>query len=244
MNKQWQLVPYSEISGKLQMALDNSLLDLHSQDPQSPSILRFYRWTPPAISLGLHQKQYPIRWNAIAQKHNLDIVRRPSGGRAVLHQGELTYAVITSADICGDKVGEFDDNTFGRKRSHREIYEYISEFLIQGFAKLGINLSYGKAGRGYIHNPSCFSTATNADLVIADGRKLIGSAQVYRHNSVLQHGSISINPNYQLLRELFQAEVPIVGYQELAWNTHKDLAVEIIDVLSQSARDYFQTEFL
>jgi lipoate-protein ligase A len=162
----------------------------------------------------------------------------------VLHQGELTYAVITSADICGDKVGEFDDNTFGRKRSHREIYEYISEFLIQGFAKLGINLSYGKAGRGYIHNPSCFSTATNADLVIADGRKLIGSAQVYRHNSVLQHGSISINPNYQLLRELFQAEVPIVGYQELAWNTHKDLAVEIIDVLSQSARDYFQTEFL
>lgn len=244
MNKQWQLVPYSEISGKLQMALDNSLLDLHSQDPQSPSILRFYRWTPPAISLGHHQKQYPIRWNAIAQKHNLDIVRRPSGGRAVLHQGELTYAVITSADICGDKVGEFDDNTFGRKRSHREIYEYISEFLIQGFAKLGINLSYGKAGRGYIHNPSCFSTATNADLVIADGRKLIGSAQVYRHNSVLQHGSISINPNYQLLRELFQSEVPIVGYQELAWNTHKDLAVEIIDVLSQSARDYFQTEFL
>ncbi|WGS71834.1 lipoate--protein ligase family protein [Pseudanabaena galeata] len=239
MNKQWQLVPYSEISGKLQMALDNSLLDLHSQDPQSPSILRFYRWTPPAISLGLHQKQYPVRWNAIAQKHNLDIVRRPSGGRAVLHQGELTYAVITSADI-----GEFDDNTFGRKRSHREIYEYISEFLIQGFAKLGINLSYGKAGRGYIHNPSCFSTATNADLVIADGRKLIGSAQVYRHNSVLQHGSISINPNYRLLTELFQAEVPIVGYQELAWNTHKDLAVEIIDVLSQSARDYFQAEFL
>ncbi|WP_434685141.1 lipoate--protein ligase family protein [Pseudanabaena minima] len=244
MNKQWQLVPYSEISGKLQMALDNSLLDLHSQDPQSPSILRFYRWTPPAISLGLHQKQYPVRWNAIAQKHNLDIVRRPSGGRAVLHQGELTYAVITSADICGDKVSEFDDNTFGRKRSHREIYEYISEFLIRGFANLGINLSYGKAGRGYIHNPSCFSTATNADLVIADGRKLIGSAQVYRHNSVLQHGSISINPNYKLLTELFQAEVPIVGYQELAWNTHKDLAVEIIDVLSQSARDYFQTEFL
>jgi len=244
MNKQWQLVPYSEISGKLQMALDNSLLDLHSQDPQSPSILRFYRWTPPAISLGLHQKQYPIRWNAIAQKHNLDIVRRPSGGRAVLHQGELTYAIITSADICGDKVGEFDDNTFGRKRSHREIYEYISEFLIRGFAKLGITLNYGKAGRGYIHNPSCFSTATNADLVIADGRKLIGSAQVYRHNSVLQHGSISINPNYKLLTELFQAEVPIVGYQELAWNTHRDLAVEIIDVLSQSARDYFQTEFL
>jgi lipoate---protein ligase len=244
MNNLWELLPYSEISGKLQMALDNSLLDRHSQDPQSPSILRFYRWTPPAISLGFHQKQYPIRWNAIAQKHNLDIVRRPSGGRAVLHQGELTYAVITSADIGGDQVGEFEDNTFGRKRSHREIYEYISGFLIQGFSKLGVDLSYGKAGRGYIHNPSCFSTATNADLVVADGRKLIGSAQVYRYNSVLQHGSISINPNYKLLTELFQSEVPIVGYQELAWNHHKDLTTEIINTLSQSARDYFQAEFL
>ncbi len=244
MKNLWQLLPYADISGKLHMDLDNSLLDRHSQDPSSPSILRFYRWSPSAISLGANQKQYPDRWNAIAQAHNLDIVRRPSGGRAVLHKGELTYAVITSADIHRDRASEFDDNTFGRKRSHREIYEYISGFLIQGFAKLGIDLNYGKAGRGYIHNPSCFSTATNADLVIADGRKLIGSAQVYRHNSVLQHGSIAINPDYKLLTELFQSEVPIVGYQELAWNNHRDLTTKLIDVLSQSAREYFQAEFL
>jgi lipoate-protein ligase A len=232
MKKLWHFLPYSESSGKLHMDIDNSLLDRHSQDPQSPSILRFYRWNPNAISLGFHQKQYPDRWNAIAQKHNLDIVRRPSGGRAVLHKGELTYAVITDVDLDG------------KRRSHREVYEYICEFLIQGFAELGVTLNYGQSGRGYIHNPSCFSTATNADLVIADGRKLIGSAQVYRHNSVLQHGAIAIAPDHKLLTELFAAEVPIVGYQELKQNPQEELIPELIEVLSQSARVHFQAQFL
>ena len=214
------------------MELDHTWLDRHSQDPQSPSILRFYRWNPTAISLGFHQKHYPDHWNVIAEQHHLDIVRRPSGGRAVLHQGDLTYAVITNVEVNG------------KKRSHREMYEYICEFLIQGFAKLGIALTYGNSGRGYIHNPSCFSTATNADLVIADGRKLIGSAQVYRHNSVLQHGSIAIAPNYGLLRELFQSEVPIVGCEELLPNLYEDLILELIKTLSESARQHFQAEFL
>jgi len=217
------------------METDNSLLDCHSQNlnqsVDSPTILRFYRWTPPAISLGFHQKQYPDRWNAIAQKHHLDIVHRPSGGRAVLHKGDLTYSVIT--DVNGDNF----------RRSHREVYEYICQFLIDGLKKLGVSLEYGQAGRGYIHNPSCFSTATNADLVIADGRKLIGSAQVYRHNSVLQHGSIAIAPDFDLLTELFQTEVPIVGYQELVGrkrqDDHQDLIPKLIEVLSESARQHF-----
>lgn len=232
MNKLWQLIPYSETSGKLHMDLDNSLLEQHSQDPRSPSILRFYRWNPSAISLGFHQKQYPDRWNAIAKQHHLDIVRRPSGGRAVLHQGDLTYAVITNVEIDG------------KRRLHREIYEYICEFLIQGFAKFRISLTYGQSGRGYIHNPSCFSTATNADLIIPDGRKLIGSAQVYRRDSVLQHGSIAIAPDHQLLTELFQVEVPIVGCAEILQNHYEDLITELIKVLTESARQHFQTEFL
>lgn len=216
------------------MDLDNSLLDDHSQNPHSSSILRFYRWTPPAISLGFHQKQYPDRWNAIAEEQHLDIVRRPSGGRAVLHKGDLTYAVITSTNTD-------ENNPDANKRSHREVYEYICEFLIQGFAELGISLTYGQSGRGYIHNPSCFSTATNADLVISDGRKLIGSAQVYRHNSVLQHGSIAIAPDHKLLTELFQTDVPIVGYQELIQNQqHENLIIELIEVLSKAARKHFQ----
>lgn len=214
------------------MALDNDLLDRHSNNPQSPSILRFYRWTPAAISLGFHQQKYPDLWNEIAQQHQLDIVRRPSGGRAVLHKGDLTYAVITNVELDGNK------------RSHREIYEDICEFLIVGFAQLGIPLTYGQSGRGYIHNPSCFSTATNADLIIADGRKLIGSAQVYRRNSVLQHGSIAIAPDHRLLTELFQTQVPIVGCAELLQNQHENLSAELIRILTAAARQHFQAEFL
>ncbi len=241
MKNLWQIIPYSEASGKLHMELDNYLLDRHSQDSQSPSILRFYRWTPPAISLGFHQQQYPDRWNAIAQQQHLDIVRRPSGGRAVLHKGDLTYAVITGTQYLD---GDESYRTSCKKRSHREVYENICEFLIQGFAELGITLTYGQSGRGYIHNPSCFSTATNADLIISDGRKLIGSAQVYQRDSVLQHGSIAIAPDCELLTELFQAEVPVVGYQELAQIQHQELIPELIEVLSNSARQHFQAQFL
>jgi len=230
MNKSWQLIPYAEASGKSHMQLDNALLDRHSQNPDSPSILRFYRWHPAAISLGFHQKKYPDRWNAIAEKYDLDIVRRPSGGRAVLHLGDLTYAVVT--DVTLD----------GKPRSHRAVYEYICQFLIQGLAELGINLTYGQTGRGYIHNPSCFSTATNADLIITDGRKLIGSAQVYRHNSVLQHGSIAIAPDHDLLTELFETKVPIIGCAELIQD--QDLINKLIAVLSRSAQQHFHAEFL
>ncbi|MFN5965796.1 MAG: biotin/lipoate A/B protein ligase family protein, partial [Pseudanabaena sp.] len=227
MSKSWHIVPYSESSGDLHMALDNDLLDRHSNNPQTPSILRFYQWTPAAISLGFHQQKYPDRWHEIAQQHQLDIVRRPSGGRAVLHKGDLTYAVITNVELDG------------KKRSHREIYEYICEFLITGFAQLGIPITYGQSGRGYIHNPSCFSTATNADLIIADGRKLVGSAQVYRRNSVLQHGSIAIAPDHHILTELFQTKVPIVGCEELLQNQHQNLSEELIRSLTAAARQHF-----
>ncbi|MFN9856926.1 MAG: biotin/lipoate A/B protein ligase family protein [Pseudanabaena sp.] len=232
MSKSWHIVPYSASSGDLHMALDNDLLDRHSNNPQTPSILRFYQWTPAAISLGFHQQKYPDRWHEIAQQHQLDIVRRPSGGRAVLHKGDLTYAVITNVELDG------------KKRSHREIYEYICEFLITGFAQLGIPITYGQSGRGYIHNPSCFSTATNADLIIADGRKLVGSAQVYRRNSVLQHGSIAIAPDHHILTELFQTKVPIVGCEELLQNQHQNLSAELIRSLTAAARQHFQSEFL
>lgn len=229
----WQIIPYLIASAPTQMALDKLLLDCHSQNPDFPSIIRFYIWQPAALSLGFHQKQYPDRWQEIITEHGLDLVRRPSGGRAVLHKGDLTYAVITSTNIQG------------KERSHREVYEYICEFLVQGFADLGIALSYGQAARGYIHNPSCFSTATNADLVIADGRKLIGSAQLYRHGSVLQHGSIAISPDHQLLTDLFQAEVPVVGYQELApsYSTYPQAIATLIDKLSQAARQHFRSQF-
>jgi lipoate---protein ligase len=169
------------------MAIDRWLLDQHIQG-KIPSILRFYTWEPIALSLGYHQRQFPEHWqNLTWQGQAIDIIQRPTGGRGVLHQGDLTYAIITS----------------GLSPNRRESYQQICEFLIQGFRTLDCHLTYGTAGRGYIQNPDCFGSATAADLVLPDGSKLIGSAQLHKDGAILQHGSIRLNPDQSLFDLVF-----------------------------------------
>jgi lipoate---protein ligase len=188
--KPWQLITEVIADGQTQMAIDNALLDAHIRGDR-PSMLRFYRWPRPTLSLGYHQRDYPEAWNRVIwQGELLPIVRRPTGGRGVLHQGDLTYAVITS----------------GLAPGRRESYEQICRFLIEGFGRLGILLRYGDGGRGYIHRNDCFGTATAADLVLPDGSKLIGSAQLRRDGAILQHGSIRLNPDEGLYRLVFGAQ--------------------------------------
>ncbi|HEY9692460.1 MAG TPA: biotin/lipoate A/B protein ligase family protein [Oculatellaceae cyanobacterium] len=187
----WRLIPLIEASGSIQMAIDEWLLEQHRLGTHPPT-LRFYTWHPAAISLGYHQRQYPEFWDNLTwQGTKLDLVRRPTGGRAVLHQDDLTYAVITS----------------GLQGTRLQVYEQICEFLIQGWKELGLDLHYGSAGRGYIHNPNCFGTATGADLVLADGSKFIGSAQLRRGNAVLQHGSMRLTQDTTLFSKVFETEV-------------------------------------
>ena len=187
----WRLIPLIETSGSIQMAIDEWLLEQHRLGTHPPT-LRFYTWHPAAISLGYHQRQYPEFWQQLTwQGTLLDLVRRPTGGRAVLHQGDLTYAVITS----------------GLQGTRLQVYEQICEFLIQGWKELGLELHYGSAGRGYIHNPNCFGTATGADLVLADGNKFIGSAQLRRGKAILQHGSMRLTQDTSLFSQVFETEV-------------------------------------
>jgi lipoate---protein ligase len=188
--KPWQRLTEVITDGQAQMAIDNALLDAHIRGDR-PSMLRFYRWPRPTLSLGYHQRDYPEAWNRVTwQGELLPIVRRPTGGRGVLHQGDLTYAVITS----------------GLAPGRKESYEQICQFLIEGFEALGMGLRYGDAGRGYIHQADCFGTATAADLVLSDGSKLIGSAQLRRDEAILQHGSIRLNPDEALYRAVFGAQ--------------------------------------
>lgn len=172
------------------MAIDAWLLEQHRLG-QYPSTLRFYNWSPIAISLGYHQRHNPDWQQLTWQGEPIELVRRPSGGRAVLHQGDLTYTVITSG-IPGTRM---------------QAYQTLCEFLIQGWQSLGINLHYGEGGRGYIHNPNCFGTATAADLVTLEGVKLIGSAQLRRGQAILQHGSIRLTTDPILFRQIFETEL-------------------------------------
>ncbi|PAX52422.1 lipoate--protein ligase family protein [Brunnivagina elsteri] len=205
----------------MQMAVDKWLLEQHLAG-KHPHTLRFYTWMPAVISLGFHQHKYPESWQSLSwQGKKLDLVKRPTGGRAVLHQGDLTYAVVTS----------------GLSNSRMQAYQEICEFLIVGWKQLGIDLDYGTAGRGYIHNPNCFGTATSADLVTNEGYKLIGSAQLRKDNVILQHGSMRLQPDAELFSRVFGEDfVTTEDFANLNFET-------IIDVLISAARDCFNIEF-
>jgi lipoate-protein ligase A len=221
----WRYIPPLEASGQIQMAIDTWLLHQHLQGQRST--LRFYTWKPPAISLGYHQRRYPSHWQHFFwQGQAIDLVRRPTGGRAVLHQGDLTYAVVTS----------------GLPGNRMQTYQALCEFLIQGWRSLGITLSYGALERSYIHNPNCFSIATGADLVLPDGTKLIGSAQLHQDGAVLQHGSIHLCPNAPLFESVF--DVPAIAPQlPLSLRSINLETIEtIVETLAQAARECFGVE--
>ena len=217
----WHYIPPIEAPGETQMAIDVWLLDQHLQG-KIPSVLRFYTWKPVAISLGYHQRKYPDFWDNLTYKgEKVDLVRRPSGGRAVLHQGDLTYAIITS----------------GLKGSRQENYETLCQFLIAGFGELGIPLSYGHQQRNYGHFDSCFRTHTKADLVTKTGYKLIGSAQLRRQGAILQHGSIRLNPDPELYEKVFGE--PLIPEANLQCHS----PTKIIDILNYSLQEIFEVKF-
>lgn len=202
------------------MALDRWLFEQHSAGLHPP-VLRFYTWQPAAISLGYHQRQIPDHWRHLTwQGEAIALIQRPSGGRAVLHQGDLTYAVIAS----------------GFAGSRMQAYEQICQFLMEGWRSLGIELSYGQAGRGYIHNPNCFGTATAADLVLPNGSKLIGSAQLRKGDAILQHGSIRLTPDPTLFQQVFGIEMEPLNLPAIS-------TTDLIAKLTEAAQQCFGVEF-
>jgi lipoate---protein ligase len=218
----WRLIPPIETTGTMQMAIDRWLLAQHILG-EIPPTLRFYTWSQPTISLGYHQRHYPEHWRSLVwQNIPVDLVKRPTGGRGVLHQGDLTYALIGSGFV-GNRV---------------EIYQQICQFLIDGWRSIGVDLEYGIAGRGYIHNPNCFGTATSADLVCADGSKLIGSAQLIKSGAILQHGSMRINPDLELFEKVFGESIALPPDAILQLPIS-----QIIDALTQAAQKHFQVKF-
>jgi len=155
--------------------------------------LRFYQWPRPTLSLGFHQQRLPAHWLELAASGVIDLVRRPSGGRAVLHGGDLTYALIWPTP----------------PPQRAEAYRRACCWLQQGFAALDLPLEFGEAAINRDRD-SCFATSTAADLVHANGSKRIGSAQLWRRGALLQHGSILIQPEGALWREIFGVDPPVL----------------------------------
>jgi lipoate-protein ligase A len=223
---QWRLIPFLAAPGTVQMAIDAWLL--RDYLPQTErSTLRFYDWSTPTISLGCFQKSWPDDWQRLSwQAAPLELVKRPTGGRAVLHQGSLTYSLVMRKE----------------QRKRQELYPCVCQFLIQAWQRWGVELTFGGAGRGYIHNPSCFNTATAADLVTMAGDKLIGSAQRQTPTGLLQHGSMIWDTDRRLFEQIFQQPAP--WQQTLAELTGHLPLSQILQTLEASAAAHFQCDLI
>jgi lipoate-protein ligase A len=153
------------------MAADEALLDEVAAG--APPALRLYRWSPPALSLGRFQPDDDVDADACARL-GVEVVRRPTGGRGLLHGGDLTYAVAMPRPV-------------GPEGGVDQVYRHLAAGLIAGLARLGVEAAVarhdGPAG------PICFAGQQGADLRVGD-RKVCGSAQVRRAGAVLQHGSV------------------------------------------------------
>ena len=212
-----KIIPYSVNTGEKNMKVDAELLDRAIQTNSDENIFRLYGWKPACISLGKNQNDGFIDYD-ILKKYNIDIVRRITGGRALLHDKEITYSYITP--IKNLKNGE----------SVIESYKEISQILINIFNKLGIELTLG--GDKSIHTKFdyCMLISTGADLCY-HGKKFIGSAQYRKQGYILQHGSILLDYNKELLEELFKEKIStdsIISLKEI----NPDITLEdIIDAV-------------
>jgi lipoate-protein ligase A len=182
-------IPPCELDGAWQMAIDEALLDAVRSG--GGPVLRFYGWQGPTLSLGFHQRLIDPHWFTLVRSGTMELVRRPSGGRAVLHAGELTYALI------------WPDPPPRRQ----EAYVAACEWLRLGFAALGLPLQFGQQSSS-LDRASCFATSTAADLIHPQGGKRIGSAQLWRQGALLQHGSILLEPPPALWHAVFNLAPP------------------------------------
>ncbi|MEW6553044.1 MAG: biotin/lipoate A/B protein ligase family protein [Actinomycetota bacterium] len=186
----WRLLPSPPASGARNMALDQALLESAVRDGFRPT-LRFYRWSPAALSLGRFQSVDDVDLEACAAK-GIDVVRRPTGGKSILHSGDFTYSIVFPPGS-GMPDGVVD------------AYRVICRGILRALEILGIDADVlTREGDDYRSaGGACFAASTRADLECA-GRKLCGSAQVRRHGAILQHGSILLEDHSELLYELLR----------------------------------------
>lgn len=185
----WRLVVDPAGDGATNMAIDHALLDRATRSGEA--VFRIYGWARPTLSLGLHEK---ARLDpAAAAARGIDVVRRPTGGRALLHHREVTYSVTAPA----------------HEASLRASYAAINAILLDALHRLGVPASEAER-RGRPLAPdgaACFAEPNVGELVV-DDRKLVGSAQRRDEHAFLQHGSILLADDQPLVAELRGGAAP------------------------------------
>lgn len=210
-------IPYEIKTGKENMQIDSDLLDFAISGQISEPIFRLYGWSPACISLGRNQNDDFLDYGFL-KSNNIDVVRRLTGGRALLHDDEITYSFICPASYL--KSGEHIISS----------YKEICQMLIEKFKKLGINLEFGNSKQIKTGFDYCMLLSTGADLCV-EGKKLIGSAQCRKHGYIMQHGSILYDYDKKLLEKIFGEEIStneITCIKELDENIKKEDIIKIL----------------
>jgi len=203
---EWRLIKDSYHTGFVNMAIDEAIMIAHREGLVPPTI-RFYQWSPPAVSLGYFQDLQKEINVDVCRNMGIDIVRRPTGGKAVLHDKELTYSFVIreSHPLVNDSI--------------LETYKKISGGMIRGLSCLGIKAELVPLGEKLKNETLlnkeekseirysdiksiCFSVPSQYEVQI-EGKKIVGSAQVRKREIVLQHGSLLIELEKDKLFSVF-----------------------------------------
>ncbi len=178
----WRLLPFQVLRAGENMAIDEAVFRLNRREGLPPT-LRFFGWNPPAVSLGYFQKTFREINVDFCRHEGIDIVRRPTGGKAVLHDHELTYSIVAAMDhplFTGDIL---------------ETYRIISACIVEALKRLGLApemVSEGRSAAGTSLEAYCFAAPSKYELLVG-GRKICGSAQVRGGGTFLQHGSLLVD---------------------------------------------------
>ncbi len=182
---QWRLIYDLPTTGVRNMAVDEAILGAVSAGLEPPT-LRLYGWSPACLSLGYGQRMTDVDCERLAA-HGWDVVRRPTGGRAILHADELTYSVALPADhplAAGSVV---------------ESYRRLSGALLAALSSLGASVATERRQKSSVAvGPVCFDTPSHYEITV-EGRKLVGSAQMRRRGGILQHGSLPLTGDPALI---------------------------------------------
>jgi lipoate-protein ligase A len=219
----WQFINSGFNSGAFNMEFDIGLAEQLQRQEILPT-LRVYGWKPWAISLGYNQSEQDISETKCLE-FGFDIVRRPTGGRAILHANEITYSVVMFAD----------------GKSVTEVYSEISRSLVSALQRICPDVSYETSQPNFQslykkqESIPCFSASARYEVQI-NGRKLVGSAQ-RRYSTdgfpdvVLQHGSILLGTEHKLL-----ADVLNLGNKNIKYKIIEDIDQKTIDLSTAAGR--------
>lgn len=191
-----KFLPFEYCTGFQNMARDEEIFKTAVSENAKEPVFRLYGWKPACVTLGRNQKDDFLDKNFLKQ-NGIDVVKRLTGGRALLHDKEITYSFVSPIDY------------FSGAESVVESYKAISDILIRTCKQLGIELVIG-GGSVHTKNNYCMLVSTGADLTY-HGKKLVGSAQYRAKGYILQHGSVLYDYDCALLEKIFGAPVDKSG---------------------------------